>query len=224
MSSHVLEVGPSFAAGDRERVRLLANMAEGLHAMAQPLTILMSSVPASALPGIDAIKQRRYLDLSNQQIKRACQLFEVLQNVVIASQMEADCAPIELADLLAAVTKDQGIALQASGIELRVVTPSGLPTVLGDIARTRQALSAGLQVAASVSASGDVVELLASACGGYVELIVRNVRVHGKHLNSSDRLSLSLAQENILSQQGEYEFAEDPFFTRMALPIQLLDP
>jgi signal transduction histidine kinase len=220
MSSHGLEGEISSVADGEQRARFLASMSEGLHAMAQPLTILRSSVAASAAPEVDPLKQRRYLDLSNQQIERACNLFELLQDLVIASQIEAECGPIKLADLLPEVAKDQGIALQASGVELRMVTPSGLPTVMGDANRTRQALSTALKLAASVSATGDIVELLAFARGGYVELIVRNDRVHGKPLNSSERLSLSVAQANMLSQQGEYEYAEDPFCTSMTLPIQ----
>ena len=207
------------AAKGEERARFLANMSEGLHALAQPLTILRSSVAASAMPGVDALKQRRYLDLSCQQIERSCCLFEFLQDFVIASQIEADCVPIELADLLAAAAKSQHAALEILGVELRVVTPGGIPKVLGDVARTLQALSAILKFAVSVSAATDVVELLVSTRGGYVDLIIRNDRAHGRTLNSSERLSLSLAEAHILSQQGEYECAEDPFCTRLSLPI-----
>jgi len=224
MSSQVLDGEVSSVADGEQQARFFANMSEGLHAMAQPLTILRASVAASAALGIDPLKQRRYLDLSTQQMERACSLFEVLQDLVIASQIEADRATIKLADLLAAVAKDQGIAFQAAGVELRMVTSSELPTIRGDANRTRQALSAVLKLAASVSVAGDVVKLLASVRDAHVELIIQNDRVHGKPLNSSERLSLSLVQVNILSQQGEYEHAEDPFCTRMALPIQFSEP
>jgi light-regulated signal transduction histidine kinase (bacteriophytochrome) len=216
----MLDGGIFCAEGGDERARFFTNLSEGLHAMAQPLTILRSSVAASAAPGVDATKQRRYLDLSSQQIERACSLFECLQDLVITSVIKADCAPIDLAELLATVAKDQRAVLLASGIELRVVTPTGLPTAMGDRNRALQALSAALNIAASVSATGDVVELLISTRSGYVELIVRNDRVHGRLLNSSERLSLSLAQANILSQRGQYEYAEDPFCASMTLPIQ----
>lgn len=224
MSSQVLEIEIPRFAGAEERARFLANMSEGLHALAQPLTILRTSVMASAAPGVDALKQRRYLDLSSQQIERACDLFEILQDLVIASQIEADQAPIELASLLSSVAKSQRVALEASGVELRVVVPSGLPTVPGDVARTLQALSAGLKVAVSTSSAGDVVELLVSTHIQCVELIIRADQVHGRPLNSSERLSLTLAQANILSQRGEYEYAEDPFCMRMTLPIQFSGP
>jgi hypothetical protein len=222
MSSQELEI-PSAAEGE-ERARFLGNMSEGLHALAQPLTILRTSVMASAAPGVDALKQRRYLDLSSQQIERACDLFEILQDLVIASQIEADHASIELADLLSAVAKSQRAALEASGVELRMVAPSGLPAVLGDATRTLQALSAALKLAASVSSAGDVVELVVSTRRQCVELIIRTDRVHGRPLNSSERLSLTLAQANILSQRGAYEYTEDPFCARMTLPIQFSEP
>lgn len=211
---------PSAATKGEKRAIFLASMSEGLHSMAQPLTILRSSIAASATPGVDAMKQRRYLDLSSQQIERACSMFEFLQDLVIASQIEADCGPVELADLLATLAQEQGPTLQASGIELSVVTPNELPTVSGDVTRTHLALSTALKLAASVSATGDLIELLVSTCGGYVELITRNERVHGRPLNSLERLSLSLAQANILSQQGEFEFVEASFYTRIALPIR----
>jgi signal transduction histidine kinase len=138
---------------------------------------------------------------------------------VIANRTDADCAPIEFAKLLAEVAEDQRVVLQASGIELRIVISNDLLTIIGDEIRTLQAVQSALKTAASVSAAGDVVEFLASVCDGYVELIIRNDREHGRSLNSSDRLSISLSQENILSQQGEYEYSEDPFCIRLALPM-----
>ena len=224
MPSQTLEGGISSVAKEEERARFFANMSEGLHAMAQPLTILRSSIPASAAPSNDPIKQKRYLALSGQQIERACNLFDLLQGLVIASQMEADRAPIDFAALLAALGKDLQAVLRVSGIGLRVAAPSGLPTVMGDAARTQQALSVALKFAASVSVAGDVVELVASIHPGYIELIVRGDRVHGRSLDSSEQLSLSLAQANILSQQGKCELTEDPFCLRMALPVQFSEP
>jgi len=220
MCSQELGTGICSTAASEERARFFANLSEGLHAMAQPLTILRSTVAASAAPGIDATKQQRYLDISSQQIARACRLFEFLEDLVIASQMKADCAPIELPALLTELANDQRVAFETAGAELRVVMPRRVPTVLGDVNRTQQALSTVLKLAASVSAAEDSVELLVTACGKHMELIIRNDRVHGRSLNSWERLTMSLAQENILSQRGEFQFVEDPFWTRVRLPIQ----
>jgi hypothetical protein len=224
MRSDPLENGPSIAVRDDELGRFCATMAEGLHALAQPLTILRSTVAASIAPSVTPAGQQRYLELSTQHVERTCSLFECLQELVIASQTEAECGPYELPELLAPVIEDQEAALRSSEIELRVTAPDALPPVRGDAARTLQALFAALKIAASVSSAGDVIELPVTARDGLVELNIQNKRIHGRRLNSSERLSLALAETNIRSQRGQYEWAEDPFRVSMALPLQGGDP
>jgi signal transduction histidine kinase len=207
---------------DREREamsRLCADMAEGLHALAQPLTILRSAVAAAGLPKVEATSQRRYLDISNQQVERACSLFECLQDLVIAHQTEADCEPFDLLELVAPVIEDQRAVLRSSNIEFCVVVPAVMPLVLGDVARTLQPLFAALKIAASVASPGDAVELSISASNGLVDLVIRNRGVQGRPLNSSERLSLALAEANIRSQQGGYQCSEYPF--RVSIQLKL---
>jgi signal transduction histidine kinase len=218
MPSPALDHGISTLEEDW-RGRLLGCVADGLHAMAQPLTILRSSVAASIGPEVDSARRQRYLEMSVQQIERLCGLFECLQDLVIAGQFEAECAPIELCGLLAQVAGDQQPLLQASGIELRAVLPDGPLTVSGDVARTLQALLAGLKVAAALSNSGDIIELSVEIKDKQVELTVRGDRTHTRSLNSSEHLTLSLAQANILSQRGEFECTYDPFQLHFALPL-----
>jgi len=220
MHSGTLELCPTTVVKNDELGRFCANMSQGLHALAQPLTILRSALAASTAPGVDAVGQRRYLELSAQHVERTCGLFECLQDLVIASQIEADCVPIDLSEVLADVVQDQKAVLQASGVEFRVVLPGSLPLVQGDVARTLQALSAALKIAALVSSPGDLVEFLVATRSGFVELVLQNRRVHGRRPNSSERLSLALAEANIRSQQGEYELDEDPFRVSLALPLQ----
>jgi len=220
MHSATLQICPTTVVKDDELSRLCARLSQGLHALAQPLTILRSALVASTAPGISAVEQRRYLDLSTQHMERICGLFECLQDVVIASHMDAECEPILLSDVLAVVVQDQKVVLEAGGVELRVLMPETLPSVLGDVNRTLQALSAALIIAASVSSPGDLVEFLVSAGNGNVELVLQNRRIHGRRPNSSERLSLALAEANIRSQHGEYEYDEDPFRVSFALPLQ----
>ena len=224
MRSAPLENGPSIAVRDDELGRFCATMAEGLHALAQPLTILRSAVAACMAPSVTAAGQQRYMELSTQHVERTCSLFECLQDLVMASQTEAECEAFELRELLAPVIEDQAAALRSPAIELRVNAPDALRPVLGDAARTLQALFSALTIAASVSSAGDVIELAVTARNGFVELNIQNRRIHGRRLNSSERLSLALAETNIRSQRGQYEWAEDPFRVSMALPLQGGDP
>src|ERR1700722_18761428 len=79
--------------------RFYAHLADGLHAMAQPLTILRSSVVASTMPGIDPDRRRRYLNISTQEVERVCGMFESLQDLVIARHVEANCGAVDLEEL-----------------------------------------------------------------------------------------------------------------------------
>jgi signal transduction histidine kinase len=196
-----------------------ASMAEGLHALAQPLTILRNTVALMAAPKIAEAARQRYLDLSSEQVQRACELFEMMQDLVIVSQVEAVHKPFELAELVSAVVDDPHVGLETSGVTINVVVPGDLPPILGDYARTIRALAAALKITTSLSSPGGPVEVRASPSGSSGRLTVTNPRPHGRTLNSSQRLALSLIEANIRSQRGRYTFAEDPFCVSMELPF-----
>lgn len=201
--------------------RFYAHLAQGLHAMAQPLTILRSSVVASTAPGISADRHRRYLDISTQQVERACGLFECLQDLVIARQVAADCKAFDLEELTAQAIEDHEAVFQSAGVSVIVTKKGILQPVLGDEVRTRQALCAALKIAASMASPDDEIELLMITRNPWVECVVRNRRAHGRNLDSSQHLSLSLAETNIRSQRGEYQCIVDPLCITWALPTQI---
>ena len=210
-------VEPEFVE-DRELSRFYAHFANGLHALAQPLTVLRSTVAASITPGLSATDQRKYLETSVQQIELACLVFQCLQDLLVAGQSPAQCGPLDLTDLLRTVGEVQKDLLHESGVEIKVVASKDLRPALGDMDRTLQAIFAALKIAASLSSSGDVIELLVLSLNGETELTIQNGRRHGKYLKSSARLSLSLAEANMRSQQGRFECVEDPFSVTLTLP------
>jgi signal transduction histidine kinase len=203
---------------DDEHGRFLASMAEGLHAMAQPLTILRSTIAALAAPAGGGANQQRYLQTSVEQVERACLIFDYLQDLVIAGQVKASRTALDLSLLIATVVDDQRETLQRLGIEIRVIKADSLPSAIGDEARTLQALASSLETAVSLSAPGDVIELLAEVRDEYVETTIRNEGSHRKPVNSLQRLGLLLAEANLLSQEGKWNFVPDPFSLCMALP------
>ncbi len=64
-------------------------MADSLHAMAQPLTILRGALGAMQLSGKVAPENERYLEMSSMQIERLCEMLSNLRNLVDAAQLEA---------------------------------------------------------------------------------------------------------------------------------------
>lgn len=204
--------------------RFYTDLANGLHAMAQPLTILRSALEILTLPREAPIDQRHYLEISAKQVQRTCGLFSDLQDLVTARLIDAERSRLDLWQLVTPILEDQRTALLASGVAIAVARHHELKPVYGDAGRTEQAITAALRAAASFSARGDVIELLSSDARGYVEFTVQNTRRHGMRMNSSDRLSLSVAEINILSQHGRYQFVEDPFCVSLALPVEDLGP
>lgn len=157
-------------------------------------------------------------------MERTCQLLSCVQDLVIARLIEAQRVQFDLWELLAPMIQDQRILLQSAGVGIAVAQAEPWEPIVGDEERTKQALKAVLKLAASVSSRGDVIELHSSHPNGFAELTLQNTRSHGKRMNSSQRLNLSLAEVNILSQHGRYHFAEDPFRVSLALPMQDLGP
>jgi hypothetical protein len=203
-----------------DMLEFFAHLAQGLHALAQPLTILRSIAVASAAPELAESERLRYLDISREQVERTCTLFEGLQDLVIAKRHKTNFALFDLTQLVTAVITDLKSVLEASGAKLTLDLP-GKPLVLyGDAAWTRQAASAALKVGLSLSEPGDVFELLLEEHGDFAEFTIRSSKHRPTPLNSLQVLRLALAETNMRSQKGRYECMTNPFWVHLALPIR----
>jgi hypothetical protein len=194
-------------------------MANGLHAMAQPLTVLRSSIGAALHGGRTANDQKTYLDISAEQVERACAIFHSLRQLLLVKQGEPALAPLDLAAFLAPIVEEQNAGLNASGVTLHLTMPADPPAAFADMDRTVHALFTVLRVAASLCSRGDVIGLRVAPENDGVTLTVETTRAHGKRLDSSDRLNLALAEANIRSQDGRYHSGDDPFFVAFTLPL-----
>jgi hypothetical protein len=216
MHSEPLKVG----APSDDSAEFFTHLAQGLHAMAQPLTILRSIAAAFAAPELAEIERLRYLDISREQVERTCSLFEGLQDLVIAKRHKSNDTSFDLTHLVTALVTDLKSSREVPGAELNVNLP-GKPVVLyGDAAWTRQAAGAVLKVGLSLSEPGDVSEVLLEDLGDSAELTVRNSKRRAMPLNSLHLLRLALAETNMRTQNGRYECIADPFCVRLLLPIR----
>jgi len=193
----------------------------GLHAVAQPLTVLRAAIEMLARPEGAGMDQKRYLEILAAQVARTCDLFSCVRELVASNVIESQQASFDLWELLEPTIEDQTASLRNSGVGFAVMKQQPLQPIFGDAERTEQAFSALLKTAGALAAHGDVIELRASQAQGYAELTLLNPRSHGKQLNSTHRLGLSLAEVSILSQQGRYLCADDPFCCSFALPLYM---
>lgn len=200
-----------------EHARFCAEVADGLHALAQPLSILRAAMEMISVS--ERTARLRYLSVAEQQMGRTSRLFSSLQ-YLLASELEpAHCTRFDLWELLAPIIEDRTPALRELGIAIAASKPDSPLPVFADAERTQQAISALLETATANSSPGDRIELKTTQSGGSVEFSVTGADNEARRMSSTDRLNLSLAKRNILSQHGAYDFCEDPFRASFTLPV-----
>ena len=195
-----------------------ADLADGLHAMAQPLTIVRSAIAMLGRAGAGGPDQQRYLELATRQIDRTCATFVTLQNLVALKLEPANPGAIDLRALLTRMIEDRRAAFRENGIEITATAPELLPSVLADADRTEQALAAVLDTAAAVCLHGDSLAIRTSQTDELVVVQVAGERGPHGDMSAARRLSLSLAKASVLSQCGRYRMVEEPFCITFALP------
>ena len=205
-------------AGDSKGITvpdpLLAQLADGMHAMAQPLTILRGAIGAMQFAETFASGDRRYVDMSAVQIGRLCDMLANLRSLLDMAQSAAVCSPQGWQELIRPVLEDYEGDLPTSGVRMVVKHPNHSMRVLADAARTEQAMRAALDMAQSLASQGDEIQCRVLPDG----LELQNEHGRGKGLNSAERLIFSFIETAIRSQQGICEFIEDPFCLSIALP------
>jgi hypothetical protein len=205
------------------QAELYSELANGLHAMVQPLTIVRGALGALSLSQAVPPEQARYLEMSSAQIDRMCELMSSLQSLLEASQYQADCVTVSIWELIEPILEEIGPVLEQSGVRIvadKPAKPQEPMFAIADPARTESAFRAALKTVASVASRGDVVQVYILPRNGFVDATIQIANRHGKNLSSAHRLSLALAQANIRSQQGVYECIEDPLCISLKLPLQ----
>jgi signal transduction histidine kinase len=220
-----------------EHEQFCVELADGLHALAQPLTIVRSAISLlemaresgadsarsgaddsrdSADSGRDGADSGRYIEMSGRQIDRACRIFASLQALVAVHVVPANPQSVDIDDLLSHIVADPPPPLGERGIGFATSGAAG--TVFGDRHRTEQAIAAAIEAAASAASAGDVIQIDTSRSEGYVEFVIQCAGRLENSPSSSERLNLSVARASILSQQGRYRFTPDPFRISLVLP------
>jgi hypothetical protein len=201
------------------------DLANGLHAMAQPLTVLRGALGAWKLRGSLQAEKDRYLEMTSRQVERMSNLLSCLQDVLDTAENDSNWVNVDIGELIGLVLEDMSSVLREEGVGIDVTGLDRQPVKIhGHADRTERAIRAALRVAASVSSPEGLVRLSVRPCETSVEVIVestsRRENRHEKNLDFAGRLNLSLVETNIRSQGGTCEFVENPLCIVFALPAQ----
>jgi signal transduction histidine kinase len=203
----------------------LSELADGLHAMAQPLTILRGAMCALTFQDHIEPASRRYLDMSTKQVDRLCDLMAGMQNLLHAMQTKNKFASFDLMELLDPILEQQQAAACESGVQIAVTKPEHPLYVFGEEQGVEQACSAALKAAIAFSHANDRLEVQIAPHNGFASLTLRNegfnASSRGKNLGSFERFYLTVIESIIRSQCGVYEFTDIPF--SMSLHLRISD-
>jgi hypothetical protein len=197
---------------------LCSNLAQGIHAAAQPLAVLLASLSKGYTDRMNTDELRELAASSAVEIKRVCTLFSYLQQLVLAESIKPQLSPTPLPPLLTYAADGVNLLFQQNGISLRSVLPDTCPPVLIHRARTLEALSRVLLIVHGLSRAHDNVELLASASLHAVEIVIQNLNLSVDMINAETRLSMAVAEANMRSQHAGFSLILQPFTVCIELP------
>jgi hypothetical protein len=197
---------------------LCSNLAQGIHAAAQPLAVLLASLSKDYTDRMNTDELRQLTASSAAEVKRVCTLFSYLQQLVLSESIKPQLSPTALLPLLAYAADGVNLLFQQDGISLRSVLPDTCPPVLIHRARTLEVLSRVLLIVHGLSRAQDTVELLASASLNAVQIVIQNLNLSVDMINAETRLSMAVAEANMRSQQGGLSLILQPFTVCIELP------
>src|ERR1700733_8916460 len=197
---------------------LCSNLAQGIHAAAQPLAVLLASLSKDYTDRLNSDELRELTASSAAEVQRLCTLFSCLQQLVMAESIKPQLSLTPLLPLLTYAADGVNLLFQQDGISLRLVLPDTCPPVLIHRARTLQALSRVLLIVHGLSRAQDTVELIASASANAVKIVIQNLSLSAATIKPEARLSMAVAEANMRSQQAVLSLSLQPFTVGIELP------
>jgi hypothetical protein len=198
---------------------LCANLAQGIHAAAQPLAVLQAGLSNDHTKRMNADELRELTASLGGEVQRVCALFSSMQQLVMIESIRPQLSPTPILPLLAYAVDGVNLLFQHDGIALSSTVPDSCPPVLIDRARTLQALSRVLLVVHRLSRAQDIIELITSSSANTVQIVVRNLHLSVAVIDAEGSLSIAVAEANMRSQQASLSLSLQPFTVRIALPM-----
>lgn len=201
-------------------VGLLDALSEGMHAMAQPMTVLRATLEIASGNAATVSQYQHAVDASLREMGRVAEAMGYLQELVRIARDAAQVAEVEVATVMELVEEDLRCVFNEAGVGLRVRVPGDLPKVMASAARLRQCLFHLLQHA--VKKSDGTVEVVAGAAEGEIRIVVRANAIPKPRQQDGEWRGvipcLALVETLAKMHGGELKWKADPFEAWLALP------
>ncbi len=197
---------------------LCSNLSQGIHAAAQPLTILLASLSKAHTDRMSTEELRELTASSSEEVQRVCTLFSYLQELVVAESIKPKLSATAILPLLGSAVEGVQLLFHQQGMILSSTAPATCPLVLINGPRTLRALSSVLLTVHALSSAGNHVEMIASTSAHGMQIVIRNLNLSLASTSAEARLSMAAAEANIRSQQAGFVFSQRPFQVLIDLP------
>ena len=198
----------------------------GMHAMAQPLTLLQSHFYL-AQAGIVGSQSKQLTLYAAAGAEHLCLLFRLMQELMLVQSVAANSSAISLELVIASLREDAEAIFAGTGARLAV--ESGWPQALAiDPARTRQALISMVHMLKEEAPPRSVVSCQVTQAGAWIDLLFRLSSAEGPRAESprsgaaeSEKAQLyaALARAGLVSQRGVFCTCAWPPTLAISLPV-----
>ena len=201
-----------FSASRSSSEILCSNLSMGLHAAAQPLTILRAGLGMGLSSPLSLGELRELAASSSIEVERVCGLFDYLQQLVFVASAKPSLTAAPILPLVARAVDGVCALFEQDGMVLSSMLPDACDPVLIDNVRTHRALSSVLLIVHGLSHARDTVELIVSSSPpNLIRIVVRNLNLYLDALSAEASLSMAIADANIQSQQAGFSWDLHPF-------------
>jgi hypothetical protein len=213
---------------DSRTSRLLDALAEALHAMAQPLTVLRATLELALGNSSSIAAGQSAMEASLGEVERVVENMGFAQELLRIMRDRPVVASVDVQAILATVREDLQRVMDEAGIALVTSIDNDASVVLASASGLRQCAFLLLQQPLHESAWGDSITVNGYVRRGEVEMVVRCESSSRKnspspsialHSNVSEIRGMVLAQALAVAQGGDLRWHDSPFEACLSLPI-----
>lgn len=193
-----------------------ANLSYGLHALAQPLSVLRSVLDRNCIEELGPDDLKHAVAMAAREAERSCRIFSCLQQMLRIERAQAEMAACDLSLIAARAAADVELLFADSKIGLKTVVDAGCPRVWMDPERTLSTLTDLLLAVHGLARAQDTVVIeVAQAAAGAARLAVKVVDLEVEVILQDFGLHLALAETAMRGQRAGFRLLQKPFAVEM---------
>jgi K+-sensing histidine kinase KdpD len=212
---------------------LLQVLSEGMHTMAQPLTVLRATLEIASGNASCVSHYQKAVDGSLFEVTRLAEAMGFVQELLRIASDNSAASSVDLPEVLATVQEDLRCVFDTARVWLDVFWEDDILKIHASASRLRQCLFYLLQHAVRATSEGDTIHLLAEKDGNRLRIYVSSdsADVVSRELSWSGCLQwsgvapyLTLAEVLARVDGGRLQWKAKPFAAELWLPLAASGP